>query len=98
MATFGIPRRPTIVKAEEPARINWRRGLFRIWALVSIAWMMGWTIYLMLHGLRGGLKDSGEVLGIPILLLGPPTALWLAGVAAGWAFRGFSAESEASDH
>ena len=53
---------------------------------------------LMLHGLRGGLKDSGELLGIPILLLGPPIALWLAGVAAGWAFRGFSAESEASDH
>jgi hypothetical protein len=55
--------------------------------------MMGWMIYLMLHGLRGGLSESGELLGIPILLLGPPIALWLAGVATGWAFRGFSSES-----
>ena len=91
MATFGIPRRPSIVKVEEPARINWRRGLFRVWALISIAWMMGWMIYLVLQGLRGGLRESCEQLGIPILLFGPPIALWLAGVAAGWAFRGFKA-------
>jgi hypothetical protein len=52
---------------------------------------MGWMIYLVLQGLRGGLRESGELLGIPILLLGPPIALWLAGVATGWAFRGFRA-------
>jgi hypothetical protein len=73
---------------EAPAPFNCRRGMFRIWILLSIAWMMGWTIYLAIEGLQGGLKE-GEYLVVPVLLIGPPIALFMFGLAAGWAFRGF---------
>ena len=93
MAHFGIPRRAGSAEAEEPVPVNWRRGLFRVWLLVSAAWLMGWIIYLIMHGLQGGFKTTGDLLVIPVLLLGPPIALLLFGIAAGWAFRGFQAES-----
>ena len=93
MAHFGIPRHAGSAKADEQVPVNWRRGLFRVWLLVSAAWLMGWTIYLVMHGLQGGFKTTGDVLVIPVLLLGPPIALLLFGIAAGWAFRGFQAEN-----
>jgi hypothetical protein len=93
MANFGIPRRLQNVKEEELPLVNWRRGLFRVWLLLSAAWLMGWIIYLIMFGLHGGFKTTGDFLVIPVLLLGPPIALLLFGIAAGWAFRGFHAES-----
>jgi hypothetical protein len=93
MANFGIPRRLAAVKDEEQPLVNWRRGLFRVWLLFSAAWLMGWIIYLIMFGLHGGFKTTGDFLVIPVLLLGPPIALLLFGIAAGWAFRGFHAES-----
>ena len=74
--------------------VNWRRGLFRVWLLFSAAWLMGWIIYLIMHGLQGGFKTTGDFLVIPVLLFGPPIALLLFGFAAGWAARGFKAESD----
>jgi hypothetical protein len=67
---FGISRRS--VGTLEP--LNWRRGLFRLWVLVSTAWMMGWIIYRGLQGINGGLKTTGDLLELPLLLFGPPTA------------------------
>ena len=93
MSPYGIPRRSTSVKEDDPALGNLRRGLFRVWLLFSAAWMMGWIIYLILYGLHGGFKTTGDFLKIPVLLFGPPIALLLFGVAAGWAFRGFKAEN-----
>src|ERR1039457_5127767 len=93
-AITGIPRRSFSVKAEEPLPVNWRRGLFRVWLLFSAAWMMGCVIYLVMYGLQGGFKTTGDFLVIPVLLIGPPIALLLFGLAAGWAFRGFKAESD----
>jgi hypothetical protein len=93
MAHFGIPRRSLSVKEEEPLLVNWRRGLFRVWLLLSAAWLMGWVIYLIMFGLQGGIKTTGDFLQIPVVLIGPPIALLLFGVAAGWAFRGFKAEN-----
>ena len=95
---FGIPRRSLGVRTlgvndNERTLIDWRRGLFRVWVLLSAAWMMGWTIFLIMHGLQGGIQTTGDVLEIPVVLFGPPIALLLFGVAAGWAFRGFKAES-----
>ena len=97
MANFGVPRRALSVKEGEPVLVNWRRGLFRVWLLLSAAWLMGWIIYLIMFGLQGGLKTTGDFLGIPVVLIGPPIALFLLGVAARWAFRGFKADDIRSD-
>jgi hypothetical protein len=49
---------------------------------------MGWVIDLIMYSLEGGFKAS-DLFVAPILLLGPPLALLVFGVGAGWAFRGF---------
>jgi hypothetical protein len=88
---FGIPQQR--VAAGEPTRvINWRRGSFRLWFLASAAWVMGWLIYLLLESIQGGLRSARDLLSIAILLLGPPVALLIFGVAAGWAVRGFKGD------
>jgi len=69
--------------------LNWRRGFFRIWLLMSAAWIMAWSIYLLMFAIQVGMKQTGDVLVIPVVLFGPPVALLLFGLAAGWAFRGF---------
>jgi hypothetical protein len=92
MARFGIPRRGSDEQANNIAQINWRRGLLRVWLLLSAAWIMGWIVYLIIYGIQGGFKSPGDLLAIPVLLVGPPIALLLFGLVAGWAFRGFKPE------
>ena len=90
MPRFGIPRRDFgDNESEAKPPLNWRRGLLRVWLLVSAAWVMGWLVYLILYGIQGGFRSLSELLAIPVLLLGPPVALLLFGLLAGWAFRGF---------
>jgi hypothetical protein len=89
MPRFGIPNRNANQRIREIAQVNWRRGLFRVWLLLSAAWIMGWTVYLILNGIKDGVQRSGDLLAIPVLLVGPPIALLLFGVVAGWALRGF---------
>ena len=74
-----------------PIRINWRRGKFRVWLLISAAWIMGWVIDLIMYSLEGRFKAS-DLFVVPILLFGPPLALLVFGVGAAWAFRGFNIE------
>jgi|SRR5579872_6242706 len=95
MPLYSIPRRSFSVPHTELTPINWRRGMFRIWIWISVAWIMGWIIHLLIYGLQNGFGDRGEFLVIPILLFGPPGALLLFGIAAGWAFRGFNADQDA---
>jgi hypothetical protein len=52
---------------------------------------MGWVIDLIMYSLEGGFKAS-DLFVAPILLFGPPLALLVFGVGAGWAFRGFNIE------
>ena len=92
MALHSFPRR-TLSTPPEPTPFNWRRGLFRVWLLTSAGWVMGWTIYLIMYSLQGGYADNKDFIAIPILLLAPPLALFMFGLAAGWAFRGFQAEA-----
>lgn len=93
MPRFGIPRREFDEKGTKDAPpVNWRRGLLRVWLLVSAAWVMGWLVYLILYGIQGGFQSSADLLALPVLLLGPPVALLLFGLLAGWAFRGFKPE------
>jgi hypothetical protein len=95
MPHYSIPRR---TPNEPPVAINWRRGMFRIWILVSVAWMMGWIIYLTIFGLQGGFKEQTEYLAIPVVLIGPPIALLLLGLATSWAFRGFKPDEITQDN
>jgi hypothetical protein len=98
MPLYSIPRRPFRSQTSEPAApINWRRGMFRIWLLVSAAWIMGWAIYLIMNALEGSMRAS-DLLVIPVLLFGPPVALWLFGSASAWAFRGFKIVEPPADN
>jgi hypothetical protein len=97
MARFGIPRRASDMQVIEPAKaVNWRRGLIRIWLLLSAAWIMGWVVYLTIFAIQNGFQSSRDFLAIPVLLFGPPIALLLFGLAAGWAFRGFKPDDNDS--
>lgn len=92
---MGIPRRAFSIEAKQEPPINWRRGLLRVWLLFSAAWLMSWIIYLIMYGIQGGFKATSDFLVVPVLLFGPPIALFLFGLAAGWAFRGFKVEDGA---
>jgi hypothetical protein len=88
MPIYGIPRRSFTPQVKELAPLNWRRGLFRSWLLISGGWVMSWVIYLIMYVLRGRYTLT-DFLVLPILLFGPPVALLIFGVVTGWAFRGF---------
>ena len=89
MSIYRGPRRMLADSKEDPTPLNWRRGFFRIWILISTAWIMGWIIYLITYAIRDGMKSPGDILVIPVILFGPPVALFIIGVATAWAFRGF---------
>jgi hypothetical protein len=76
--------------------IGLRRGLFRIWLLLSAGWIMSWVIDLLLGILRDGFKAS-DLLVIPVLLFAPPIALLIFGFGTGWAVRGFKVDDSPSD-
>jgi hypothetical protein len=80
--------------ATESNPLNWRRGLFRTWVLVSVAWIMAWTIYAILSGLAHALNTTGDFLAIPVVLFGPPIALLFCSLATRWAIRGFRYDQE----
>jgi hypothetical protein len=88
MPAYGIPRRSFTPQGKELAPFNWRRGLFRIWLLLSVGWLMSWTIYLIMYVLEGRFARS-DFLALAIILFGPPVALLIFGITARWAFRGF---------
>ena len=90
-------RRSRIVPQGEAVAVYWRRGLFRIWLVLAAAWIMGWTIYMILDVL-GGRFQTSEYLMMPVLFFGPPIAVLILGLGAGWAFRGFKLESKQPDH
>jgi hypothetical protein len=92
MNSYQGARRRLVAPNGEPSPIHWRRGFFRVWLLLSAAWIMGWAIYLLLYEMRDGFNTPGEFLSIPVVLFGPPVALLLLGFAAAWAFRGFQVE------
>jgi hypothetical protein len=88
MPIQSIPRRSLNAQLNEPIPIDFRRGMFRVWIVISVAWMMGWIIYFIITTLDAGMKQS-DLLVIPIVLIGPPIAILILGIATGWAFRGF---------
>jgi hypothetical protein len=92
MPHFGMPRRVVETPASNRTQVNWKRGFFRTWLLLSGAWIMSWMLWLMIYGISKGFRDIHEVFTVPVLLFGPPVALLVFGLLAGWAFRGFRAD------
>ena len=85
----GAMTNPRFNREKEPViPLNWRRGLFRLWILVSAAWLMGWLIFYTIQFI-GGESTAHDLPAIPVVLFGPPIALLLFGVATRWAIRGF---------
>jgi len=80
--------RPFDRERKEPAPINWRRGLFRLWVLISAAWIMGWLIFFAIEFIGGSWTDR-DFLTVPVVLFGPPAAVLVIGISTRWAFRGF---------
>ncbi len=97
MALYRRIRGP-FASNEDVAPLNWRRGLFRLWLLVSAAWLMSWTIYFILSAMAQALKTVGDFLAIPVVFFGPPIALLLCAMAAGWAIRGFKADKSSTQN
>jgi hypothetical protein len=75
--------------------IGLRRGLFRIWLLLSAGWIMSWVIDLILGVLEDGFKTS-DLLVMPVMLFAPPIALLIFGFGAVWAFHGFKVDDSRS--
>jgi hypothetical protein len=78
----------------DAAPLNWRRGLFRLWVLVSAAWIMAWAIYFVLSAMTRALSTEGDFLAIPVVFFGPPIALLLCGLATKWAIGGFRSDEK----
>lgn len=81
-------------RREKLAPLNWRRGMFRLWILVSVAWMMGWVIFFAIEFINGE-SSSRDFMAVTVVLFGPPIALLLLGLATRWAFRGFEGDPPA---
>jgi len=86
MPIYGIPRRSYTPQVNQLTPVRWRRGLFRIWLLVSAGWIMSWAIYLIMDALEGKFTNF---FAIPIVLFGPPVALLIFSIVTRWALRGF---------
>jgi hypothetical protein len=69
--------------------INWNRGAFRLWALVSLAWIMGYALYSIISNFEDGLWNAAAI-KIPVALCGPPVALLVIGFGTKWALKGFA--------
>jgi hypothetical protein len=80
---------------EKPLPVNWRRGIFRLWILVSIAWIMGWVIFFAIELIRGE-APTPQLAVAPVVLLAPPIALLLFGMATRWAFQGFQVDDQST--
>ena len=82
------------LEKEKAVPVNWRRGMFRLWVLISSAWIMGWAIYFSIEYISGA-STARQLIVAPMILLGPPVALLLFGIATRWAFRGFDIDDRA---
>ena len=78
------------IQHEKPP-VNWRRGMFRLWILVSSAWVMGWMIYFAIKFISGEFSGP-HIPVVPVVLFGPPLALLLFGIGARWAMQGFETD------
>jgi len=80
----------------DSGQLNWRRGLYRLWVLASVAWILGWGVYLSIYTIQYG-ETTNDILKIPVILIGAPAALFAFGHATLWALRGFAPDEHLSN-
>jgi hypothetical protein len=87
-------------------RINWRRGLVRLWLLASFLWAGYWLYRLQLtcafwfapwceQPMHVDWPNGNMALGLALILLSGPVLLLLLGLGVIWAIRGFLARRAA---
>lgn len=75
--------------------MNWQRGLFRFWLIVSIVWgiAIGWWAYVSFQAVVGMARQFGitgsDWMVVLLALLLPIGAFLLMCVIAVWILRGF---------
>ena len=81
--------------------MNWKRGLYRLWFILTAFWAVGWT----LHGCVSLSRAPEGMLALPpisthelirqivalaFIIVVPPTILLGLGHTAAWVLRGFT--------
>ena len=85
-------------------RVNWKRGLLRLWLLAALLWAGYWLYDLQLScafwfapwcpsPAHVDWPNGSMVLGLAILLLSGPVLLLLLGLGVIWAIKGFLSRS-----
>jgi hypothetical protein len=93
---------PTIRWHPRYWRINWRRGLIRLWLLASVLWAGYWVYKLQLScafwfapwcesPLHVDWPNQSMALGLALILLSGPVLVLLLGLVTIWAIKGFLA-------
>lgn len=69
--------------------MNWQRGLFRVWLVITVLWAM--FVFAGILVLSPSLAPGGAF-SLLILASIPPAILFVIGALSLWAARGFSTE------
>ena len=99
MVRFGIPRRASDMQVNEPTNgveLAARANPHLASAVRRMDYGMG-RLFNNLCNTERNSKTLAISLANPVLLFGPPIALLLFGLAAGWAFRGFKPDDDDSN-
>ena len=69
--------------------MNWNRGLLRLWAVVTVLWVLSFGFWALdKSGFKFNL-DFGEFVGLLMILSIPPLILLALGYVGLWVGRGF---------
>jgi hypothetical protein len=66
--------------------MDWRRGLFRLWVMASVIWVVA-VIALFLPAALG--EDLHGWFGLAAFVVLPPVLLLMLGRTLGWVLSGF---------
>jgi hypothetical protein len=75
-------------------QMNWKQGLVRLWAAVSLLWMICFLIYLYSDNLPAPARpeqQDQDTIHIVATIIGPPIAFLILGFGVWWVIAGFEA-------